>query len=147
MGLVVRLGTDYVYGLAQQAIAQGLQARASDARGQTSSVVRRTGERYFFSPIGSEYMDFVRSDLHCLDSPRSDLTLPSHGESMDELEADENTNENSSTVTPGIETSNLWLPMMKTIRSENKLIRILPRRTLRRSNNQQKILAVINLVI
>jgi hypothetical protein len=36
---------------------------------------------------------------------------------MNELEADENANENSSTVTPGIETSNL-----KTIRSENKLI-------------------------
>jgi hypothetical protein len=34
---------------------------------------------------------------------------------MDELEADENTNENSSMVTPGIETSDLWLLMMKTI--------------------------------
>jgi hypothetical protein len=34
---------------------------------------------------------------------------------MNELEADENANENSSTVTPGIETSDLWLLMMKTI--------------------------------
>jgi hypothetical protein len=59
MGLAVRLGTDYVYGLVQQAIAQGLQARVSDARGQTSSVVWRTGERYSFSPIGSEYVDFI----------------------------------------------------------------------------------------
>jgi hypothetical protein len=66
-------------------------------------------------------VDFIRSDLHCLDSPRLDLALPSSGESMNELEADKNANENSSTVTPGIETSNLWL-MMKTIRSENKLI-------------------------
>jgi hypothetical protein len=57
-------------------------------------------------------------DLHCLDSPRSDLALRGLGESIDEHETDEN----SRTVTPGIETSDLWLPMMKTIQSKNKLI-------------------------
>jgi hypothetical protein len=45
--------------------------------------------------------------------------LPVLGESIDEYEADENAdenaNENSSTVTPGIGTSDIWLPTMKSI--------------------------------
>jgi hypothetical protein len=52
-----------------------------------------------------------------------------------------NTNENSKTVTPGIGTSDLWLPILKTIRFENCLGKNNPQ------INQQKTLAVVNPVI
>jgi hypothetical protein len=90
------------------------------ARPQTASVAMRVGERcsfflsvfFSFPPIGSEYdkLPSIGSALHVL------------GESIDEYKADkngdENANENSSTIMPGLGTSDLWLPTMKSIRSE-----------------------------